>query len=121
MTIETTDLAVFRGSKTSPQMKAWNALPEVERKAREQEGMAGSKAWAEQHGSRIVEIGGPLGRTKTVSQAGIANVSNEMGAFVMVRAASHEKAAARFANHPHFTDIPGESIEVTSILPVLGA
>ena len=42
MTTNDTYLAVFLGSKTSPRMKAWMALPEAERRAKEQEGMA---AW----------------------------------------------------------------------------
>jgi hypothetical protein len=33
-------LAVFLGSKTSPRMEAWMALPEAERRAREKEGIA---------------------------------------------------------------------------------
>jgi len=36
MTTYDTYLAVFLGSKTSPRMKAWMALPEVERRAKEQ-------------------------------------------------------------------------------------
>ena len=35
-----TYLAVFLGSKTSSKMAAWNALPEAERKKKEQEGIA---------------------------------------------------------------------------------
>ena len=37
-----TYLAVFVGSKTSPQMAAWTALSDADRRAREQKGMA---AW----------------------------------------------------------------------------
>ena len=45
MTTNDTYLAVFLGSKTSPRMKAWMALPEAERRAKEQEGMAAWKTW----------------------------------------------------------------------------
>jgi hypothetical protein len=45
MTTNDTYLAVFLGSKTSSRMKAWMALPEAERHAKEQEGMAAWKAW----------------------------------------------------------------------------
>ena len=45
MTTNDTYLAVFLGSKTSPRMRAWMALPEAERRAREQEGMAAWKTW----------------------------------------------------------------------------
>jgi hypothetical protein len=40
MSTEHTFLAVFLGSKTGAKMAAWNALPEAERKAKEQQGMA---------------------------------------------------------------------------------
>ena len=45
MSTNETYLAVFLGSKTSPRMKAWMALPEAERRAKEQQGMAAWKAW----------------------------------------------------------------------------
>ena len=39
-----TYLAVFLGSKTSPKMAAWNALPQSERQTKEREGIAAWKA-----------------------------------------------------------------------------
>ena len=42
MSTNGTYLAVFLGSKASPSMAAWNALPEPERLAKQQEGIA---AW----------------------------------------------------------------------------
>ena len=113
-------LAVFLGSKTSPRMKTWMALPEAERRAREQEGMAAWKAWVEKHQAAVSAMGGPLGKTKRVSAGGIADVSNEMGAFMVVRADSHEAAAKLFENHPHFTIFPGEAVEVMPVLPIPG-
>jgi hypothetical protein len=53
-------LAVFLGSKTSPRMTAWNALPEAERLAKQREGIAAWKAWSERHQAAIVGMGGPL-------------------------------------------------------------
>jgi hypothetical protein len=113
-----TYLAVFLGSKTSPKMAAWNALSESERKAKEQKGMAAWKAWVEKHQGAILEMGGPLGKTKQVGAKGIADVANELGAFTVVRAASHEAAAKMFENHPHFAIFPGESIEIMPVLPI---
>lgn len=120
MTTNDTYLAVFLGSKTSPRMKAWMALGEAERRAREQEGMAAWKAWVEKHQGAIQAMGGPLGKTKKVGERGIEDVSNEMGAFTVVRAESHEAAARLFENHPHFTIFPGESIEIMPVLPIPG-
>ncbi|CUT13292.1 Glutamine synthetase [Bradyrhizobium sp.] len=115
-----TYLAVFLGSKTSSKWAAWNAMPEVERKAKEQEGMAAWKGWVEKHRGAIEAMGGPLGKTKKVEGKGIADIANEMGAFTVVRAASHEAAAKMFENHPHFTIFPGERVEIMPVLPIPG-
>lgn len=115
-----TYLALFLGSKTSPRRAAWDALPEGERRAKEREGMAAWKAWVEKHQADIVAMGGPLGRTKKVSQRGIDDVSNEMGAFTVVRAGSHEAAAKLFEKHPHFAIFPGDSVEVMPVLSIPG-
>jgi hypothetical protein len=96
MSTNNTFLAVFLGSKTSPRMTAWNALPEVERRAKEQEGMAAWKVWSEKHHAVIVSMGGPLGKTKKVTHRGIEDTSNEMAAYTVVRADSHEAAAKLF-------------------------
>jgi hypothetical protein len=120
MSTNDTFLAVFLGSKTSPKMAAWNALPDSERRAREQQGIAGWKAWAEKHQAAIVQMGGPLGKTKHVDQGGIQDISNHMGAFTVVRAASHDAAAKLFEGHPHFAIFPGESIEIMPVLPIPG-
>lgn len=121
MSTNNTYLAVFLGSKTSPRRAAWDALSESDRRAKEQEGIAAWKAWVAKHQSALVAIGGPLGKTKKVSQSGIADTSNHMGAFTVVRADSHEAAAKLFERHPHFTIFPGESIEIMPVLPIPGA
>lgn len=113
-----TYLAVFVGSKYSAKMAAWNALPEAERKAREKEGIAAWKAWVTKHQASLVEMGGPLGKTKKVGASGISDISNELGAFTVVRAASHEAAAKMFENHPHFAIFPGEAVEIMPVLPI---
>jgi hypothetical protein len=120
MSSENMYLAIFLGSKTSPRRKAWDALSEPERRAKEQQGIAGWKAWAEKHQPAITDLSGPLGKTKKVTEQGVEAISNALGAFTLVRAASHEAAAKMFENHPHFTVFPGDSIEVMPILPIPG-
>jgi len=115
-----TYLAVFLGSKTSPKWAAWNALSEAERKAKEQEGIAAWKGWVEKHQGAIQAMGGPLGKTKQVDGEGVADIANEMGAFTVIRAASHEAAAKMFENHPHFAIFPGERVEIMPVLPIPG-
>ena len=113
-----TYLAVFLGSKTSPKMAAWNALPAAERQKKEREGIAAWKAWVEKHQGAILEMGGPLGKTKQVDARGVTDTANELGAFTVVRAASHEAAAKMFENHPHFANFPGERVEIMPVLPI---
>jgi len=111
-------LAIFVGSKTSARMKAWNALSESERAAKQKEGGAAWGGWMAKHGASVVAGGGPLGKTKRVSERGVEDTSNEVGAFVVVRAPSHEAAAKMFENHPHFSIFPGEAVEVMPVLPI---
>jgi hypothetical protein len=120
MTATNTYLAVYLGTATSAQRKAWDALSEEARNAREQEGMAAWGAWVEKHKAAIVVLGGPLGKTKHVSRDGIVDISNAMTAYTVVRADSHEAAAKMFEKHPHYAIFPGESIEIMPILPIPG-
>jgi len=120
MSANETFLAIFLGSKTSAKMAAWNALPEADRQSRGQQGMAAWHAWVDRHQDSILAMGGPLGTTKKVDTSGIADVSNQMGAFTVVRAPSHEAAAKMFENHPHFAIFPGESVEIMPVLPIPG-
>ena len=115
-----TTIAVFLGSKTSAKMAAWIALPEAERRTKEQQGMAAWKAWVEKHQAAIVAMGGPLGKTKRVDASGIADIANEMGAFTVVRAPSLEAAAKLFEYHPLFAIFPGERVEIMPVLPIPG-
>jgi hypothetical protein len=120
MSTNNTYLAVFLGSKTSPRRAAWDALSEGDRRAKEREGVTAWKTWVEKHQTAIVSMGGPLGKTKKITQNGIGDTSNNLGAFTVVRADSHEAAAKIFENHPHFTIFPGDSVEIMPVLPIPG-
>ena len=120
--MSTTDtyLAIFLGSKTSPRRAAWDALSETERREKEREGIAAWKAWVEKNKAALVTMGGPLGKTKKVTQRGIEDTSNNLGAFTVVRANSAEAAAKMFEKHPHFVIFPGDAIEIMPVLPIPG-
>ncbi|MCP5432219.1 MAG: hypothetical protein H6923_03000 [Alphaproteobacteria bacterium] len=111
-----TYLAVFLSNKSSPRWRAWYAMSEEERRATDEVGLAAVKAWDEAHKDDIVYMGGPLGPTKRTSEAGIADVVNELTVFVVVRAPSHEAAARMFEGHPHFTIFPCDCVEVMPLL-----
>ena len=115
-----TYLAVYLGGKDGPGMQAWTKMPEAERRAKEQQGMQAWGAWVEKHHDVIVEIGGPLGKTKRVGAKGTTDIANLMTGFTVVRAPSHEAAAKLFENHPHFTIFPGEAVEIMPVLPIPG-
>jgi len=120
MTPNNTYLALFVGSKSSPQRLAWDALPEVERRAKERAGIAAWHAWMEQHQAAIVAAGGPLGKTKQVSAQGVQDSSNHLGGYTVIRADSHEAAARMFLDHPHFAVFPGECVEIMPVLEIPG-
>jgi len=115
-----TYLAVFVGIKASPRMAAWMVLPEEEQRAKQEEGIAAWKSWAEKHQAAIVGMGGPLGKTKRVSPRGVEDISNNLSAYTVIRADSHEAAAKMFENHPHFAIFPGEAVEIMPVLPIPG-
>ena len=118
MTTTNTYLAIFLGSKTNARAAAWFALPEAERRKKELEGMKAWHAWVEKYKDAVLETGGPLGKTKKVSAKGVEDISNELGAFSVVRAESHEAAAKMFIDHPHFSIFPGDRVEVMPIMPI---
>jgi hypothetical protein len=99
-------------------MEAFRKLPPAELARRQAEGMQAWQAWAVQHQASIVGMGGPLGKTKRISPAGIEDIHNNMGAYTVVQAESHEAAAKLFVGHPHFTIFPGDGIEVMEVLPI---
>jgi len=111
-------LAVYIGSAAG--MDAWKKMDEEQRKPKEAAGMRAWQEWAQANAQAIVDMGGPLGKTKRVSKQGITDVRNEMGAYTVVQAESHEAAAKLFENHPHFTIFPGDAIEVMERLPIPG-
>jgi hypothetical protein len=111
-------LAVFTGSPNA--MARWETIPEPERRQKEAQGIAAWKKWATDNAAAIVEMGGPLSRTKLVSTSGVSDIRNNLGAFTVVQAESQEAAARMFLNHPHFSIFPGEGVEVMEVLPIPG-
>ena len=100
-------LAIYTGSATTPPEPAVTAK--------------GGQAWGEwimRNGGRIVDPGGPLGRTKKISAAGIEDARNTMSVYTVVEADDHEAAARLFENHPHFAIFPGDGVEVMPVMPI---
>jgi hypothetical protein len=81
-------------------------------------GMQAWTEWMARHADRIVETGGPLGKTKRVSHAGITDIQNNIAAYVVVEAEDHDAAARMFEGHPHFTIFSGDGVEVMPCLAI---
>ncbi|HEV8332558.1 MAG TPA: hypothetical protein VGQ22_14120 [Steroidobacteraceae bacterium] len=110
--------AIYLGTKAG--LEKWKQLDEATRKQREQQGMKAWQDWGTKNKAAIVDMGSPLGKTKRADASGIKDTSNDMSAWTIVQAESHEAAAKLFANHPHFTIFPGEAIEIMECLPIPG-
>jgi hypothetical protein len=115
-----TFLAVYTGTDEARLRSGWDALSEEKRNERIAAGMKAWGEWTAKHAAAIVENGGPLGRTKRVTKEGVADIRNNMAAYVTIRADSHEAAARLFGSHPHFTIFPGDGVEIMEVLPVPG-
>ena len=109
-------LAVYMGSASG--MAEWKKMDEDKRKRQEKAGMEAWSKWATANQKSIVEQGTPLGKTKRISKQGISDTKNELTAYAIVQAESHEAAAKLFESHPHFTIFPGDSVEVMECLPM---
>ncbi len=88
----------------------WMKTPEAERKAMEDKMKGDWATWAAKVGGAVKETAG-LGKTKTVSTAGVADTSNDLMMYSLVEAESAEAAAALFAGHPHL-QIPQATIDI---------
>lgn len=111
-------MAIYTGSASAESKKKWDALDEKSRQARENEGKAAWSKWVMKNIASIVDHGAPLGKTKRVGPKGISDIQNQMAAYTVVQAESHEAAAKLFLDHPHFTIFPGDGVEIMECLPM---
>jgi hypothetical protein len=111
-------LAVYTGTKTGANAKKWEALDPNARKKREQEGMTAWMNWVNDNKKFITDTGNPLGKTKQADANGISDIRNNLTAYTIVEAETHDDAVALFKNHPHFAIFPGDTIEVMECLPI---
>jgi hypothetical protein len=109
-------LAVYLGAPA--QMEEWNKLPATVQAERQAAGIRAWHAWVTRHHDKIVDMGGPLGKTKAISAKGIADVRNAMTGYTVILAHSQEEAAELFEGHPHFSIFPGDSVELMECLPL---
>lgn len=116
-----TFLAIYLGTQEAVERSSWAQLSNSERQLRESRGVTAWAEWARVNEAAIVAQGAPLGKTKRVSKDGIVDTTNAMTGYVVIRAESHAAAAQLFENHPHFSLLPGDSVEIMECLPMPGA
>lgn len=111
-------LAVFTSDKAGPKWAAWRATTKEEQDETAARGVAAVRAWEEAHSDHILYVGGPLGPTKRISDAGaVTDMVNLLTVFMVVKAPSHEAAMRLFDDHPHMSIFVCDGVEV---MPVLG-
>jgi hypothetical protein len=113
-------LAVYLGSDSGSAQEKWEALDDATREKREEAGMTGWMQWAERNSKAIVDGGSPIGKTLLINAEGISKSKNQICAYTIVQAESHEAAAKLFLKHPHFMIFPGDSVEIMECLPIPG-
>jgi len=111
-------MATYIGTAEALERAGWSKLDPAAREDREARGMAAWGEWMTRNADRIVDPGAPLGKTMRVAADGISKTSNNLAAYVIVQAESHEEAARLFEQHPHFSIFPGDSVEIMEILPM---
>ena|SRR5688572_118916 len=111
-------MATYIGSATAADKAAWSRLKPTERAELEAKGMVAWGEWMARYADMIIDAGAPLGRTKRASADGISDTTNNLTAYVIIQAESHDAAAQMFHQHPHFAIFPGDSVEIMEILPM---
>jgi hypothetical protein len=112
-------MAVYTGSAEARQRWEQRFTPE-QQQARQQQGMEAWHRWVAAHQQSIVDHGAPLGKTLRAGPEGVSGIRNNLAAYVVVRAESHQAAAELFLDHPHFAIFPGDSVEIIECLEIPG-
>ncbi|MEK6773504.1 MAG: hypothetical protein AABY64_06170 [Bdellovibrionota bacterium] len=107
-------LAIYYGSPAS--MDKWANLSEAAKLDRQKEGIKLWSNWGEKNSKLIKDVGNPLGKTKKVDGKGVSDIKNQLTAYTIVEAETHDEAAKLFLKHPHFEIFPGDSIEIMECL-----
>ncbi len=110
-------LAIFTCAKNSKNHQLWQSLDPSLQQARIRDGEASRLLWFEKYKNKIVRDACSLSPvTKAVDHNGVRDCPSQMGAFVIVKANSHNEAAEMFVNHPHFVFFPGDGVEILECL-----
>lgn len=82
-------------------------------------GMDAWNAWGKKAAGSIVDMGGPLGKSLSVTPQGTSAVRNDLGGFSILQAESKEALAETMKGHPHFM-MPESTIEIIEVMSIPG-
>jgi len=99
-------------------MADWAKTDPETRKSAEEKMRNDWQRWMGEH-AKMITLTEAAGKTRGVTEAGIADTKNDIILYSIVEAESHDAAAKAFAHHPHLT-IPQSSIQVMEIRPMRG-
>ena len=77
------------------------------RRCAQDRGHGGLEPVHQKDGGVTVDEGALLGATKRITAEGVKDIRNQMAAYTVVQAESHDAAAKMFLNHPHLTIFRG--------------
>ncbi len=98
---------------------AFDQMMEQMKKATPEQRKAGMEEWGKwgkKHEKSIVDMGAPMGKSKTVTATGVADHRNELGGYSIVQGESADAVSKLFANHPHLKSMKGATIEISELL-----
>jgi hypothetical protein len=107
-------LVLYRANVPADEMMA-NSTPE-QMKA----GMDAWGAWMGGVGDAMLDLGAPLGASRSVDQGSPATGGAHVTGFSVLQADSLDAAAALVENHPHLSTPGGASVEILEYLPIPG-
>lgn len=106
--------AIYRAPAAA--LAEWEKTDPEVRKAAEEKMKEEWDQWMAEHRASMPETVG-LGKTKSITPDGVADIRNDLMLYSIVEAASQEDAAAIFVGHPHL-QILGSTIEVMTVNPL---
>ena len=72
--------------------------------------------WIQANSKAIVDVGASLGKTLKADSTGVTPHESRITGYIIVEADSHQAAAELFKSHPHFSKMPGDSVEIMECL-----
>ena len=105
-------LVIYHASQSAAKQME-KSTPEEAKK-----GMEPWMAWAKKCGSRLVDMGAPLGGGLKISKDGSAQSKRGVVGYSILQADNMEQAKAMLKEHPHLKWAAGCEIEVHEALPL---